>query len=291
MQPTRRSIELPDGRTLDAWIGDGDGTPLVFHFGTPSSGLPFAPHVEAARDRGLRWISWSRPGYGSSGRQEGRSVASVVEDTRAVLDRLGVAGAYIVGWSGGGPHALACAALMADRVIGVSTIASVAPYEARGLDWFAGMGGENVEEFGAAVAGPDELGPWMDTNWPMFRAVTAAQVSESLGDLVDDVDRGALTGDFAEYVAASFRDGLREGYWGWHDDDLAFARDWGFGLDSFAVPVHVWQGAHDRMVPFAHGEWLGQNCAGACVHLLPEHGHLSLAVDSFRAILDEMISR
>lgn len=285
----RTTISLADGRELDAWIDDVAGTPLVFHFGTPGSGLPKAEHMAAARERGLRWVSWSRPGYGSSSRHEGRSVASVVDDTHEVLDQLGAERAYVMGWSGGGPHAFACAALMPERVIGASTIASVAPWGAPGLDWLAGMGAENVEEFGAALTGPDALRPWMEANWPIFRAVTGAQVGEAMGDLVDHVDRAALTGDFADAVAANFQEGLREGFWGWHDDDLAFTRPWGFGLGAIPVPVHIWQGAHDRMVPFAHGQWLGANCPGACVHLVPEEGHISLAVNGFGAILDEML--
>src|SRR5688572_4572299 len=107
----RRTLTLADGRTLDAWVDDFDGVPLVFHFGTPSSGLPFEPFLAATRDRGLRWVSWNRPGYGSSTRDEGRSVASVVDDTRELLSQLSAERAHIVGWSGGGPHALACAAL------------------------------------------------------------------------------------------------------------------------------------------------------------------------------------
>ena len=286
----RETIRLQDGRVLDAWIGDGSATPLVFHFGTPSSGQPLADHVAAVRERGLRWVSWSRPGYGGSSRHEGRSVASVVNDTAHVLDQLSAERAYVAGWSGGGPHALACAALLGERVVAATTVASVAPYDGDGLEFLAGMGAENIEEFGAAVAGPDVLREWMEAHWPGLRDVTADQVADALGDLVDHVDRAALTGEFAEALAANFREGLGESYWGWFDDDLAFTRPWGFDLSSLAVPVHIWQGSHDRMVPVSHGQWLSANCAGACVHLMPEHGHLSL-VNAFGDILDEMLAR
>ncbi len=283
------SLNLSDGRSLDAYIDDVEGTPLVFHFGTPSSGLPMDDHVDLARERGLRWISWSRPGYGSSTRNPGRTVVDVVADTREVMDQLGADRAYLAGWSGGGPHALACAALIPERVIGVSTIASVAPWGAEGLDFLDGMGAENIEEFGAALEGEEALVGFKERVWPVFRNVTAEEIGEAFGDLVDDVDRGALTGEFAGAAAANIREGLRDGYYGWLDDDLAFVRNWGFDLLSIDVPVHIWQGAHDRMVPFAHGQWLAANCGGACVHLRPEHGHVSL-VAAFGEILDEMVS-
>jgi pimeloyl-ACP methyl ester carboxylesterase len=285
-----RSLNLPDGRSLDTWVDDVDGVPLVFHFGTPSSGLPMDDHVAVARERGLRWISWSRPGYGSSSRHEGRTVADVVADTREVMDQLGLDRAYVAGWSGGGPHALACVALMPERFIGASTVASVAPYKAHGLDFLEGMGAENEEEFGAAVAGPDALAQWMEANSPGIREASGEDIAAALGDLVDHVDRAALTGDFANAVAANMHEGLRDGYFGWHDDDLAFVAPWGFDLASITTPVHIWQGAHDRMVPFAHGQWLAANCGGACVHLVPEHGHVSL-VAAFGEILDEMVGR
>jgi pimeloyl-ACP methyl ester carboxylesterase len=158
--PTTR-LRLADGRSLDLWYDDNPGaealTPLVFHAGTPTSGLPYEAFVRAARERGLRSIGWSRPGYGSSTRQRGRSVADIVPDTAAVLDHLGAGPAYVVGHSGGGPHALACAALLGDRVLGVALIAGVAPFEAEGLDFLEGMGQENHDEFGAATRSEAEL--------------------------------------------------------------------------------------------------------------------------------------
>ncbi|HUG30904.1 MAG TPA: alpha/beta hydrolase [Candidatus Limnocylindria bacterium] len=286
-----RSITTPDGRSLDVWLaGPADADPLVFHMGTPSSGMPFDPHVEALAERGLRYISWSRPGYGTSSRDEGRSVADVVGDTRAVLDHLGLDEAWILGWSGGGPHALACAALMPERVRGTALIAGVAPYPAEGLDWLAGMGDENIEEFEAALAGPAALIPFKERNRPVFMNLTAADVADALGDLIDDVDRGSLAGDLGEYMATSSRECLSGSYWGWFDDDMAIIKPWGFDLGSIPGRVHVWQGAHDRMVPFAHGQWLAEHVGNACPHLVPEHGHLSLVVDDFPAIVDELIT-
>jgi pimeloyl-ACP methyl ester carboxylesterase len=213
-----------------------------------------------------------------------------VEDTTAVLDHFGANEAYIIGWSGGGPHALACAALLPDRVHAVATIATVAPYPAEGLDYLGGMGAENVEEFNAALDGPERLIEFKERNWPIFRAVTGDGVATSFGDLIDHVDAGALTGEFAEYIAACTREALRESYWGWFDDDMAFVSPWGFDLHSILVPVHVWQGGHDRMVPFAHGLWCAANIPTAIPHLDEEDGHLRIVVQEMANILDELIA-
>jgi pimeloyl-ACP methyl ester carboxylesterase len=284
-------LRLPDGRALDVFLdGPETGTPLMYHTGTPSAGIPFPAEVEAFAERGLRYVSFSRPGYGSSTRRPGRSVADVVDDTIAVLDAIGADRCHVIGWSGGGPHALACAALMPERVISVATIGGVAPYPAEGLDWTAGMGAENVEEFTAAMAGPDELITFMERAAPAFRAVTPEGVADAFGDVIDDVDRGLLTGAFSAWMAEDFHEALRIGYSGWFDDDMAFTRPWGFGVDEINVPVFVWQGGHDRMVPFSHGEWLAAHIPEARARLFPEHGHLTLAVDSTRRIVDELLS-
>ena len=291
--PTTR-LRLADGRSLDVWYADTPGaeagTPLVFHAGTPGSGYPFETFAQAARERGLRGVSWSRPGYGSSTRQRGRSVADVAADTAAVLDHLGADRAYVVGHSGGGPHALACAALLPDRVIGTALIAGVAPWEAEGLDFLEGMGAENHEEFGAAQRSEEELAAFLEPIRQTILRMTGDEVAAMVDDLVDDVDRASLTGDYAAFVARQMAEGQRESSAGWIDDDLAFTRPWGFDLAATRGQVHVWQGAHDRMVPFAHGQWLAAHLGNPCVHLHPEHGHMSIAIAGYPSILDSLVA-
>lgn len=283
-------LRVPHGRSLDLFLaGPEDGTPLVFHCGTPGAGLPFDPFVATLAERGLRYVGFSRPGYGSSTRRQGRSVVDVVEDTAAVLDSIGAERCYMIGWSGGGPHALACAAILPDRVIATATIGGVAPYPAKGLDWTAGMGAENIEEFGAALAGAEQLIAFKEREAPALRVVTPEKVADAFGDLIDDVDRASLTGEFAGWAADLFHEALRLGYWGWFDDDMAFINPWGFALEEIRTPVFVWQGAHDRMVPFAHGEWLAAHISSARPRLFAEHGHLTLAVDSIPLIVDELL--
>ena len=290
--PTTR-LRLADGRDLDVWYDDGPDaagrTPLVFHHGTPGSGLGFDPFTESARRRGLRLVGWSRPGYGSSTRQPGRTVADVAADTAAVLDHLAAEQAFVVGHSGGGPHALACAALIPDRVLGTALIAGVAPWDADGLDFLEGMGAETHVEFGAATRSEDELAAYMEPFRQEILGITGQQVAAMFRDLVDEVDRAALTGEYAQFIADEMREGQRESFAGWLDDDMAFVRPWGFDIGAIGGFVHVWQGAHDRMVPFAHGQWLAAHLGNPCAHLHPEHGHMSLAVAGFPAILDALV--
>lgn len=285
-----RVITTPDGRRLETYVsGPEDGTVFVYHTGTPSGGPLFEQMVSAGVDRGLRVVTWSRPGYAGSTRLPGRSVGQVADDVATVLDALGAERCYVAGESGGGPHTLATAALLPGRVIGAATIASVAPYRADGLDWLAGMGAENIEEFGAALDGPSALEAFLNRFAGSLASITPADVADSLGDLIPEVDRASLTGDFAASVAASLRASVSSGIWGWFDDDIAFVTPWGFDLASIRVPVTVWQGKQDRMVPYPHGEWLAAHIPGAQLRLEPELGHLSLEVEAFPRVLDELL--
>lgn len=291
--PTTR-VATADGRSLDVWIDEDPGadrlTPLVFHSGTPASGSIYEAFAGVARERGLRIISWSRPGYGSSTRQPGRRVSDIAGDTTDVLDHLGIDRAYVIGHSGGGPHALAMAALLPERTLGTALIACVAPFDAEGLEFLAGMGQENHKEFGAALAGEAALAAYLEPARADILGLTGPDVAAMFGDLVDDVDRAAVTGEYAAWLAEQMREGQRESSAGWLDDDIAFTRPWGFDLAAIEGRVHVWQGAHDRMVPFAHGEWLAAHLGNACPHLLPEHGHMSLAVAGLPQILDSLVA-
>lgn len=281
---------LPDGRTLEVnAAGPADGVPLLFHHGTPGSAMLYAPMVEAATDRGLRMVSYSRPGYGLSTPRPGRSVADVVTDVVAVADVLGADRFLTVGWSGGGPYALACAALLPDRCAAAVPLSGVAPYGVAGLEWMAGMGEENVHEFSLALQDVAVLTPWIDEWAKQLAHVGADDVAAALGSLVSDVDKSALTGDFAAFLAANFRHAVSTGIAGWRDDDLAGVRDWGFEVGAIQRPVSVWQGGEDRMVPFAHGVWLAEHVQGTRRHLHVEEGHLSLAVSGFPRILDDLV--
>jgi pimeloyl-ACP methyl ester carboxylesterase len=283
------ALRLPDGRDLEVRItGPEEGPLLVFHHGSPGAAVPFPMLEHAATQRGLRLAAFSRPGFGGSSRREGRRVADVAGDVAALAEHLGAERLLTLGWSGGGPHALATAALLPERVLAAATLAGVAPYDAEGLDWTEGMGEDNRIEYPLAASDPEGLLRWMEPQVEVLRVVTAEEVAGALRSLVSPVDERALTGELGEVVAASFRAAFRSGPWGWYDDDLAFVSPWGFDLGEIRVWVAVWQGAEDRFVPFSHGRWLAEHVPAARPRLRPEHGHLSL-VEALGEILDDLL--
>jgi pimeloyl-ACP methyl ester carboxylesterase len=288
--PRKLEVQTRGGRRLEALVDDASaGLPLVFHHGTPSAAVWSVSLAEASRRAGLRLVLYSRPGYGSSTPQPGRTVASAAQDVADLLNELKAETFIAIGWSGGGPHALACAAFLPDRCRAAVTIAGVAPYSAQGLDWLGAMAPENVEEFGAAARGEAVLTPMLEKWAEGLRKVQGPEVAASLGGLVTAVDKQALTGEFADELAASFRYAVSNGVAGWRDDDLAFTRDWGFPVESIRGPVSVWQGAEDRMVPFSHGQWLASHIPGVSVNLHPEEGHISLRTNYLDAILNDAV--
>ncbi|HTZ91313.1 MAG TPA: alpha/beta hydrolase [Streptosporangiaceae bacterium] len=283
-------VQLPDGRRLDVRVsGPAGGLPLVFHHGTPGAATPIQALERAAHARGLRLVTTSRPGYGDSTRQPGRSVVDVVADTEAVLAALGADHCLTMGWSGGGPHTLACGARLG-AALAVLVVAGVAPYEADGLDWMAGMGDENVVEFSAALQGEDQLRPYLLEEGEQLRDIRADDIVASMHSLLPDVDRAALTGEFGEDIAAAFREAVRTGVDGWLDDDLAFAKPWGFSLAEISAPTMIWQGSADLMVPFAHGQWLAAQLPAVTAHLEEGEGHLSVGLGKLDAMLDELVA-
>ncbi|MFF0267627.1 alpha/beta fold hydrolase [Kribbella sp. NPDC004536] len=282
------TLEVGGGRVLEYVVaGPAGGTPLVLHHGTPGVGMVLEPLVEAAAKYGLRFVTHSRPGYRTSTPQPGRTVADVAGDVSLLLDAINADGFVTIGWSGGGPHALACAALLPERCRAAAIVAGVAPYDADGLDWLAGMGAENVAEFGAAATSVEALDAFLAEMGADLKNVQPADVIAAFGDLLSAVDQQALRDGLADYLAESCRASVSHGYDGWRDDDLAFIAGWGVDLASIQVPVSIWQGDQDRMVPRDHGRWLGEHVTGATTHLVPGEGHLSL-MKNIDAIVAEL---
>ena len=283
-------VRLPDGRRLDLRVsGPAGGFPLVFHHGTPGAATPIRVRERAVHARGLRLVTTSRPGYGDSTPQPGRSVVDVVADTAAVLAAIGAGRCLIAGWSGGGPHALACGARLA-ATAAVLVIAGIAPYGAAGLDYMAGMGYDNIVEISTALKGEHQLRPYLLDQREQLKDATDADLVAALDTVLPDVDRAVLTGEFGEDDAANFREALRTGVEGWLEDDIAITRPWGFGLEEISVPVMIWQGSADLMVPFSHGQWLASQLPGASAHLEEGEGHLSVALGALDRMLDELVS-
>ena len=272
-------IETPDGRVLAVMEGgDPDGPAVVVHHGTPMSRLLYGPTVADAEARGLRLIGYDRPGYGDSTPQSGRTVADAATDVATIADALGIDRFATWGISGGGPHALACAALLPERVVAAASLAGAAPYDAEGLDFVDGMGEGNVKEFGLILEGRKKLEPFLRAERDALLAAGREGLAEGMRTLLSPVDAAAFTGETAEYLFESLRVGSAERIDGWLDDDLAFVKPWGCSVEQIGVPVLVWQGAEDRFVPFAHGEWLASRIPTCEARLSPEDGHITLLV-------------
>ena len=282
-----QTITLADGRQLAYSIsGKPDGLPLLFHHGTPFTryASPEGPIAEA----GFRLIRFSRPGYGHSDSNPGRKIIDIAGDVRQLIDHLEVERFHVYGWSGGGPHALATAAALPDRVMGCAVLGGIAPFDAEGLNFLAGMGQDNLDEFGATIQGMESLERYLGNQMPGMQNVTADDLISVLGSLLPDVDRKVLNQTVAEEMAFSIREALEPGMDGWRDDDIAFTREWGFDLDALKVPLAVWWGDEDRMVPAPHGRWLADNLPGARPYFLKGEGHISLIERHMAAFLNSL---
>ena len=271
-------IGTPDGRVLAVTeAGDLSGTAVFAHHGTPGAGLFEPSWVGLAADQGVRLVTWDRAGYGESSRRPARDVAAAAADADAVADALGIERFLTWGFSGGGPHALACAALLPDRVPAVAVLSGVGPYDAPGLDWLAGMGQDNIEEFGAAVAGEPELRRYLAE---ACRARDEALARDPMA-VLDDMATLLSPPDAAYFrehpwATESMSRGLANGYEGWLDDDLAFARPWGFDPAGISTRTLVLQGAQDYMVPAAHGQYLAETIPGAELRVFADGGHYAV---------------
>jgi pimeloyl-ACP methyl ester carboxylesterase len=288
-----RLVTTPDGRTLEVLLtGPEDGLPLVFHHGTPQAAVPFGILERPATERGLRVVQYSRPGYGrSTPRDDAATTATVADDaadTATVLDALGHREFVTLGWSGGGPRALACAALLPGRCLAAVSGVGIAPPDAVGLDPLDGMGPENVAEYTAVARGADALTAFLEEHGTPVLQATGDDIVRELGGLLPPVDRAAMTGELGEYLAAASRHAGARGIVGWRDDDLTHTRPWGFDLDDVTVPTAVWQGTEDLMVPFAHAQWLATHVAGTRAHLVEGEGHVSLLM-RMGDVLDDLL--
>jgi pimeloyl-ACP methyl ester carboxylesterase len=269
-------IGLPGMRQLsvESW-GAPDGTPIFLLHGTPGSRCGPRPRSSLLYRLGVRLLSFDRPGYGQSTAQPGRTVADAARDVLAIADRLGLPEFGVVGRSGGGPHALACAALLPDRVISAATLVGVAPSDAEDLDWFDGMTRSNVEEYAKVDASP---------------AAIRAELAERAGRLRDDPEsllrflRPELTGSDLRVVedvsirtqlTDTYAEAMRGGGQGWIDDVLALRQPWGFELSAIKPPVLLWHGADDRFSPVQHTRWLAAQIPGSTLRVQNDAAHFT----------------
>ncbi len=258
-------ITLAGGRVLHAYdTGPISGSRLTvaWHHGTPNVGAPPEPLFAASRRLGIRWIGYDRPGYGRSTRHIGRDVASAAEDTAAVADALGIDRFAVLSHSGGGPHALACAATTPDRVVAVVAVASLAPRDADGLDWFGGMSPSGQAALRAACEGREH--------------------KERYESSSSEADPGFIEADLEAlrttwyWLTSIARAGMAAGIGGLVDDDLAYVAPWGFDVAAIRVPTLLIHGERDRLVPSSHTRWLASRIPKAEIQLTTEDGHISV---------------
>lgn len=266
-------LDAGDGRRLHVYdTGETDARlVVVWCHGTPNVGAPPEPLFPASAELGIRWVSYDRPGYGGSTQRPDRSIGSAAADVSRVADALGIERFALLGHSGGGPHALACGALLPGRVLAVVSAAGIAPFGAEGLGWFAGMCTSGVASLRAAAAG---------------RAVKERH--EASGAVYDPeftpADQAALTGPWGWFGGIVSR-ALERGRGGLVDDDLAYVRPWGFEPADVAAPVLLLHGGRDRIIPSSHSEWLSRRCRSAELRLSPKDGHISILASGGAAAL------
>ncbi len=270
---TETDLKLGDGRTLHAYATGADDAAarlaVFWHHGSPNIGAPPEPLFAAAARLGIRWVSYDRPGYGGSTHHRDRDVASAAADASAVADALGIYRFAVMGHSGGGPHALACGALLPERVLGVVSVAGLAPFGAEGLDWFEGFGPSGVAELRAAATGRDALEKHLaeSDDEPEFTPEDQAALANEWSWLIDVV-RPALVGGMGGFI----------------DDDLAAVGAWGFDPADIVAPTLFVHGGRDRVVPSSHSEWLARRCPSAELRLYPHDGHISVLNFSVAAL-------
>jgi pimeloyl-ACP methyl ester carboxylesterase len=268
-------IKAPDGRTLAvAEWGDPNGIGLFALHGTPGGRIGYWMDPGIYARYGLRRLTVDRPGYGESTRHAGRSIADFVPDIETIADQLGIDRFAVTGGSGGGPHALAVAALLPDRVLRCLADVSIAPYGAEGLDFLAGMNEGNVIEFGAALAGEASLRSLLIRERSTTLQRLADNRTDFLGDdyTMSEPDQQQMAKHLTR-IKHHFVSCLAPGVDGWVDDDLAFTRPWGFDVADIRVPVLLSYGRADNLVPSAHGDWLAAHIPGAAVDVT-DVGHL-----------------
>jgi pimeloyl-ACP methyl ester carboxylesterase len=263
---TETSLDLTDGRRLHVYDTGADGAAaalvVFWHHGTPNIGAPPEPLFPAAAKLGIRWVSYDRPAYGGSTPNHGRNVASAAADVASIADELGIEQFAVMGHSGGGPHALACAALVHKRVLGAVCVSGLAPLNAQGLDWFAGMAPAGAAELRAAAAGPAALESYFAT-------------TEFDPEVFTPADHAALAGEWS-WLGAVAGQAIKGGTGGMVDDNLAYVAPWGYDPGHASGPVLILHGVQDRVAPSSHAEWLARHVPSSELWLRPVDGHVSV---------------
>jgi pimeloyl-ACP methyl ester carboxylesterase len=291
MTPSPNQVVLPDNRTLQITeAGDSRGRPVFVLHTCPGSKLLYGKHVADAARRGIRLISYDRAGYGGSTARPGRVVVDEASDVRAIADSLGIDRFALWGHSKGGSYALACAATLSDRVVAVASLGAVAPYPSEGLDWFQGVSDAAVAGFRLLTQDPEAWRRKLGEEVKEMQQIGEEALYQDLLRSSSDPDRTVLTRDLLTFARAQMQDGLSQGAQGFIDDSLSDIRPWGFELGSIRVPVQLWHGEEDRIVPLGHAKWLAAHLPRAEIHLEPAEGHISLFARRIPEVQEWLVS-
>ena len=282
-----RHLEAVDGRRLRAEVaGDGRRVVLV-QVGSPNAGVLYGDWVEDAAARGLTLIAYDRPGYGDSSRLPGRTVADCVADVRRLSEVVGFERCVVWGFSGGGPHALACGALLDDLVAAVATIGSPAPFDAPGLDLSAGWPDEAQEDHALFLSDRAAWERQGEQQREELLAMSAGELAEEWSAGKSPVDGAVLQGEFGAWLHRAAQAAVASSAEGWTDDDIAWSHSpWGFDPASMSIPVKVWHGREDGFVPFVHGRWLAEAIPGAQAELRDHDGHFTVVAQRIGEVHD-----
>ena len=276
-------MDLPDGREL-AWLemGNRDGPPVFVFHGTPGSRLQVSFDKESINASGVRFIATDRPGYGHSTFQHGRRLADWASDVNVLADHLHIDRFSVVGISGGGPHAAACARFLSDRILRAGIVSGTGPLGEPGAE--DGMMGFNrvitrlARRSEYLVFPPFVLSAAAFRRWPELALRSASgQLPMSDVQILGRPDvRSAFANDYRHSSSTSARAAAQ--------DFRLFARDWGFRLEDIATPVDIWHGNDDRNVPISHGRLQANRIPRSHIHEFPGQGHM-LVVDRMQEIL------
>jgi pimeloyl-ACP methyl ester carboxylesterase len=267
-------VTVADGRRLAVnVVGDALSDPVFYLHGTPGSRVGPRPANRELENLRVRLITFDRPGYGRSDRLESRTVADVASDVEAIADSLGADKFAVLGRSGGGPHALACAALLPGRVTRAAALVSLAPWRAAGLDWFGGMADSNVDAYTTAASDPETLGMRLVEAAARIHADPESHVAVLTPEMPEAdrlivADKGVRT-----LLARNFAEALRHSADGWIDDVLAFCRPWGFDVSKIEAEIYLWHGGRDVFSPVSHTQWLAARIPHVQAEFAPDRAH------------------
>lgn len=259
-----RLAKTDDGRDLRFEVTGADhGFPVFLMHGTPGSRVGPKPRSSVLYRRGVRLICYDRPGYGGSTRHENRTVADAASDVAAIADELGLERFGVVGRSGGGPHALAAAALLPARVVRVAALVSLAPVDAEGIDFYGGMTEENSRAYRTTDEDEPKLVENLRLRADRGRRDPAGMLDALRAQMTEADLRVVHDRVIQQLLAENYSEALGPGPYGWIDDVLAFRRDWGFRLSDISMPVRFWHGEQDNFAPAGHTRWLAAQIPGS----------------------------